>query len=300
VTSVTSASLLLFCNPAFITSVMTVARSHVGLLSLPVELRLQILEHVIDGAPNAGLKYPTVSTTVKPDSNRTFQGLILDIGYSASASISILLVCRQLRNELNKTAFQRTVFVIRDPYQVGAKYFQNLQRTQLESLRRVILVFQASRFGQLTSWRRPFNLEGLHLDNLTIALQSGTQHTMGGGLSDAYISNTTRDVVGLLRRLEHVNSFKIVQNAALTTQLFQAWYSQIIGLVLKEDHYQRYDAPNAPQIETTWWDWHFDAAEKSFEFIARTPKPVIPEPDYMEMVAPLVARLMSAMEAGST
>jgi hypothetical protein len=272
----------------------------VGLLSLPVELRLQILEHVIDGAPNAGLKYPTVSATIKPDSNRTFQGLILDIGYSASTNLNVLLVCRQLRYESSKMAFQRTVFVIRDPYQVGAKYFQSLQRTQLESLRRVMLVFQAYRFSQLTSWRRPFDLEGLHLDNLTIALQSGTQHTMGGVLSDDYISNSTRDVVGLLRRLEHVNSFKIVQNAAFTTQRFEAWYSQIIGLVLKEDHYQRYDAPDAPQVETTWWDWHFNAAEKSFEFIARPSKPVVPEPDYMEMVAPLIASLMSAMEAGSS
>ena len=163
-----------------------------------------------------------------------------------------------------------------------------------------MLVFQAYRLSQLTSWKRPFNLEGLHLDNLTIALQSSTQHTAGGVLSEDYLANSTRDVVGLLRRLEHVNSFKIVQNAAFTTQRFQAWWYQIIGLILKEDHYHRYDAPDAPQVEAAWWDWHFDSAEKSFEFIARPSKPVVPEPDYMEMVAPLVARLMGAMEAGSS
>ncbi|KAF2448112.1 hypothetical protein P171DRAFT_481205 [Karstenula rhodostoma CBS 690.94] len=279
---------------------MTIARPNAFLLSLPVELRLQILEYVIDGAANAGLKYPTVPATVRPESNRTFQGLILDLGYYASANLNVLLVCRQLRNELTKAAFQRTVFVIRDPYYVNAKYFRNLQRIQLDSLRRVMLVFQAYRLSQLTSWRWPFNLEGLHLDSLTIALQSATQHTVGGVLSEDYLANSTRDVVGLLRRLEHVNRFKIVQNAAFTTQRFQSWYNQVIGLVLKEDHYQRYDAPDAPQIEATWWDWHFDAAEKSFEFIARPAKPVVPEPDYIEMVAPLVARLMSAMEAGSS
>ncbi|KAK7181614.1 hypothetical protein DPSP01_011383 [Paraphaeosphaeria sporulosa] len=279
---------------------MTIARPHACLLSLPIELRLQILECVIDGSPNAGLKYPKVCATVRPESNRNFQGLILDLGYSAAATLNVLLVCRQLRNEFTKAAFQRTVFVIRDPYYVNAKYFRNLQRVQLDSLRRVMIVFQAYRLSQLSSWRRPFNLEGLHLDNLTIALQSATQHTVGGVLSEDYLANSTRDVVGLLRRLGHVNSFKIVQNAAFTTQRFQAWWYQIIGLILKEDHYQRYDAPDAPQIETTWWDWHFDSAEKSFEFIARPAKPVVPEPDYMEMVAPLVASLMSAMEAGSS
>lgn len=279
---------------------MNITRPHAGLLSLPLELRLQILEYVIDGEPNAGLRYPTVSATVKPESNRTFQGLILDLGYSAAAKLNVLLVCRQLRNDFTKAAFQRTVFVIRDPYYVNAKYFQNLQHIQLDSLRRVVLVFQANRLSQLASWRRPFNLEGLHLDNLTIALQSATQHTVGGVLSEDYLANSTRDVVGLLRRLEHVNSFKIVQNAAFTTQRFQAWWYQIIGLILKEDHYQRYDAPDAPQIEATWWDWHFDSAEKSFAFIARPAKPVVPEPDYMEVVAPLVAKLMSAMEAGSS
>ncbi|KAF9737656.1 hypothetical protein PMIN06_010339 [Paraphaeosphaeria minitans] len=279
---------------------MTIVRPHTGLLSLPVELRLHILEYVIDGAPNAALKYPTVSATVTPESNRTFQGLILDLGYSAAANLNILLVCRQLRNEFTRAAFQRTVFVIRDPYYVNARYFQNLQRIQLGSLRRVMLVFQAYRLSQLTTWRRPFNLEGLHLDNLTIALQSATQHTVGGVLSEDYLANSTRDVVGLLRRLEHVNSFKIVQNAAFTTQRFQAWWYQIVGRILKEDHYQRYDAPDAPHIEATWWDWHFDHAEKSFEFTARPAKPVVAEPDYVEMVAPLVAKLMNAIEAGSS
>lgn len=119
-------------------------------------------------------------------------------------------------------------------------------------------------------------------------------------MSDDYIKQSTRDVVGLLRRLEHVKSLKFVQNAAFTKRRFQAWYNQIIGLVLKEDHFQRYDAPEAPHIEATWWEWRFDSAEKSFEFTACPAKPVMLESDYMEMVAPLVARLMSEMEAGSS
>ncbi|KAJ4355663.1 uncharacterized protein N0V89_003683 [Didymosphaeria variabile] len=277
---------------------MTNTRPHVGFLALPIELRLQILENVIDDRPNAGLVYPTVSATAKSDFNRTSQGLILDLGHSSAANLKILCVCRQLRDEFTQAAFRRTVFIIRDPYHVNAKILQPLQHVHLENLRRVMLVFQAYRLSQLTSWRRPFNREDLHLDNLTIALQSTTQHTVGPMMSDDYIKQSTRDVVGLLRRLEHVKSLKFVQNAAFTRRRFQAWYNQIVGLVLKEDHYQRYDAPEAPHIEATWWDWHFDSAEKSFEFIARPAKPVVPEPDYMEMVAPLVAKLMSEMEDG--
>jgi len=277
---------------------MTTVETHAGFLALPVELRLQILEDVIEEAPNAGLVYPPVSGTAKLDSNRTSQGLILDLGYSSASNLNILRVCRQLRDELTRAAFRRIVFVIRDPRHVSAQILQPLQHVHLESLRRVMLVFQAYRLSQMMSWRWPFNLEDLHLDNLTIALQSTTQHRVGPMMSEDYIKQSTRDVVGLLRRLEHVKSLRFVQNAAFTRRRFQAWYHQIIGLVLKEDHFQRYDAPEAPHIEATWWDWRFDAVERSFEFIARPAKPVIPEPDYMGMVAPLVARLMNEMEAG--
>jgi hypothetical protein len=66
--------------------------------------------------------------------------------------------------------------------------------------------------------------------------------------------------------------------------------------MLKEDHYQRYDVPGAPNVEKTWWVWGYDYVDNTFELVAQPPKPVLPEAEYIEFVAPMVRRLMSDME----
>lgn len=269
-----------------------------GLLSLPPELLLQILEYVVDNGPHAGLTSSVVPVSGHGGTSQTLTNSVLDPTYSSAACLQTLLVCRRLQEIFTKVAFQRTVFVVSGGYCTSLTTFQPLQHHQLESLRSIILLFEPYRFGSMTSWKWPFNVEALHLDTLTIAFT----HTSPGDprASDQLTAQNTLELVRLLRKLEHVKRLRFMQNGTFANPSFRTWYSQLVGLVLKEDHYQRYDASGGPHIESTWWSWHFNAAEKSFEFVARPVKAVVPEPSYMEMVAPLVAQLMSEMELAST
>lgn len=269
-----------------------------GLLSLPPELLIQILEYVIDNGPHAGLTFTSQPPVGLPRTSQTSTRLVLDPTYSSAACLRILLVCRQLRQVLTKVAFQRTAFVVRAGYRATLSTLQPLQRYQIENLRNITLLFEPYRFGLMTSWRWPFNSEALHLDTLAIAFT----HTSPGdprALEDLTTQNII-ELVRLLRQLEHVKRLRFIQNGTFANPSFRMWCNQVVGRLLKEDHYQRYDAHGAPHIETTWWVWHFNDDEKSFEFVAQPAKAVVSEPSYMEAVAPLVARLMSEMEAVST
>jgi hypothetical protein len=134
----------------------------------------------------------------------------------------------------------------------------------------------------------PYNIENLQLESLTIALHmSNDWH---------YPSNYNTDMVGLLRRLQNVRTLKFVLNGANVEGFFGTWYNRLIGLILKEDHFQRYDAPGAPNLEDTWWIWSYDEEKRWFELVAQQPKEVTVESDYMEMVKPLVQRLFADME----
>ena len=265
---------------------MTSAPPCVGLLSLPTELLLQILGYVLDHGPDAGLTYSTPDA-VPQEGNQRFTGLILDPTYSASACLHILLVCRQLRVAFTKLAFQRTVFVVANGHRASLHTLQPLQRDQMNNLRNVMLLFEPYRIGLVTSWRWPFGAEALRLDTLTIAFT--TACPTDSRMTEPLPTQNTRELVGLLRRLEHVRRLRFVQNATVAIPDFRTWYSQVVGHLLKEDHYQRYDAAGAPRVENTWWDWRFDATEKA----------IVSEPDYMEMVAPLIAKLMDDLEAAS-
>ena len=134
----------------------------------------------------------------------------------------------------------------------------------------------------------PYNIENLQLESLTIALHMSNQWH--------YPSNYTTDMVGLLRRLQNVKTLKFVLNGANVKGFFKTWYNRLIGLILKEDHFQRYDAPGAPNLEDTWWIWSYDDEKRWFELVAQKPKEVMVESDYMEMVKPLVQRLVADME----
>ncbi|KAF1968479.1 hypothetical protein BU23DRAFT_480335 [Bimuria novae-zelandiae CBS 107.79] len=267
-----------------------------GFLSLPTELRLHILDYVYDQGPHAGFTLSVVPIKENRGSHRTFTGLILDCKYSPAAILNVRLACRCLRDESTRMAFQRTAFVVRGHYELSATRLRSLQHSQLLNLRNLILVLEPYRLGLITSWRYPFNTANLRLDALTITFTPTSSHDPS--TPDDFAVHNTVEIVGLLRRLENVKCLSFVQNATFPQKSFQTWYHKLVGLLLKEDHYQRYDAPGAPHIEATWWDWNYNSDEKLFEFVARPAKPIFPEPEYMEGVAaPLVGRLMSEMEA---
>jgi hypothetical protein len=253
------------------------------LLALPAELRLAILSHVLIQQPNVGFK-PCLPTN--PPGR---QGLMLDPNYSSSAHLRILLTCRQFRDDFTDLAFRRTTFHITDMHTPFATLIRPLSDHQIRNLRRLAVIADASHFRDMVHWQKwPYNMESLQLDSLTIVMHmSNHSH---------YPSEFTSDMVGLLRRLQNVKSLKFVLNGANVKGVFKTWYNRLIGLVLKEDHFQRYDAPGAPNLEDTWWTWSYDDEKKWFELVAQRPKEVMIEAEYMEMVKPLVQRLVTDME----
>jgi hypothetical protein len=253
------------------------------LLSLPAELRIQILSYVFVQQPDAGFIRSEKSSTLD------YHGLVIDNHYSPAFQLNILSTCRQFRRDFTTIAFRNTTFLVRDNCVSLHTLLRRLQSHQLASLRRVAFVTSPKRIRELVEWTRyPFDMENVHLEELTVVLYR-SEHWH-------YPSHYTRDLVALLRRLEHVKALKFVRNSAPVSGSFRTWYNRLIGLLLKEDHYQRYDAPDAPNVEATWWEWRYDYADNTFELIAQSPKPVLPEAEYIGYVAPLVRRLMSDME----
>lgn len=76
------------------------------------------------------------------------------------------------------------------------------------------------------------------------------------------------------------------------TGFFKTWFNRLVGLILKEDHHQRYDFPGAPHLPVNWWGWCFDEEEQSFELVATQPVGVMAEEEYLEMAKPYLDALM--------
>ncbi|KAF2864729.1 hypothetical protein BDV95DRAFT_600288 [Massariosphaeria phaeospora] len=251
-----------------------------SLLTLPAELRLQILSHVLQQPRNAGLLRTT--PTPKPS-------LLLDSSYTASRNLSLLLTCHQFQHDFTQLAFSHTTFVVTDMYSPLATLLRPLQLCQLSSLRRIAFVAGTRQFEEMVHWCRfPFNTEALRLEELSVVLHRSAYWI--------YLSDFTTEMVGLLRRLENVKVLRFIRNMAHVKGDFRTWYNRMIGLVLKEDHYQRYDALGAPNVESTWWEWSYVEEDVAFELVAQDAKPVIPEDQYMEFVKPKVERLVKDME----
>lgn len=248
-------------------------------LSLPTELRLQCLGYVFTQPPNAGFiqcEKPSVGS---------YHGLLLDSNYSASSQLNILLTCRQFRADFTCLAFSITTFIVKVTSTSLTAMLQPLQDHQLSNLRKVAIEVSPERMRELVSWESyPFDRGDVRLRELIIVLQrTGRWH---------YPAQYTRELVALTRRLRNVEVLRFVRNSAYVNGSFRPWYHRLVGLILKEDHYQRYDAPNAPLVEATWWVWSYDYFTNSFQLLAQPPKPVMPEPEYIEMVAPMVRGLM--------
>jgi hypothetical protein len=101
-------------------------------------------------------------------------------------------------------------------------------------------------------------------------------------------------LVGLLRRLRNVKQIKLLfpgQNLAREP----LEYIVFIGELLKEDHHQRYDASNAPNLESTWWNWSCRHDFGWAIFTAQEPKPIMAEEDYMLLMKPKVDYIVEYM-----
>ena len=75
----------------------------------------------------------------------------------------------------------------------------------------------------------------------------------------------------------------------------RTWYNRLIGLILKTDHYERYDRfPSNP--EKTWWTWKYDELAHTFTLDACEPKAFVGEESYMLQILPLMEELRENME----
>lgn len=249
--------------------------------SLPAELRLQIADYALEQLPNAGLIRKRVpSRGFSPDSRsrRAFWCLCIDPSYSAASNLSILLVCRQFRADFTRLAFERTTFsLLAHPVRVIAD--------QTGSLLRIVrkLVLQC-RWSYIAFWdTQPFNTEGIDLDELVVSVI--------GGFDALQLSR-------LLRRLRNIKVLKFIPDETTDWEI-SVEYNRLVGAILKEDHYRRYDAPKAPELESTWWEWNYNKEDNYFILKAQEPKPIMEEEAYMILMKPKVDEVMERMERES-
>ncbi|KAF1847285.1 uncharacterized protein K460DRAFT_363379 [Cucurbitaria berberidis CBS 394.84] len=241
--------------------------------SLPTELRLEIAAYALEQSPDTGLIGKTNQRV--PPRRPWIRGLCLCRNYKAAPNLTIRLVCRQFRDDFTSLAFQKTMFTLAlDPDEVIADQSDEL----LRNVRKLSIQCDCA---LITSWREfPFNRECMKLDELTIGMRDSPNGT---------------ELVTLLRRLKNVRVLRFILHRELTWMHLSA-YNSLFGAILKEDHYQRYDAPNAPNVEATWWQCTFNRRQKSFTLVAQTPKPVMNEGDYMLLMKPLVYQVMKNAE----
>ncbi|KAF1925688.1 uncharacterized protein M421DRAFT_7708 [Didymella exigua CBS 183.55] len=98
-----------------------------------------------------------------------------------------------------------------------------------------------------------------------------------------------------MRRLVHVKTVKFVLYG-VTEARNRSHYCKLIGAIMKEDHFQIYDALGAPNIEATWWGWHLSTQADMITFAAQNSRPVLPEEEYMLLMKPKVDAMMAEAE----
>ena len=249
-----------------------------SLLTLPSELRTFILEHVFDdNLSHKGLQKRT-----------GYSSITVNHTYSAAALLSPLLSCSQLYLDGNIPAFKRTNFLVTNLYIDIPERLSRLSSKQLNALRSIALVADSRHFRGMRAWGdHAFNNAALHLDSLTIVLHQTTHH---------YLFDFTADIAKLLRRLQGVKRIVFVRNQAYVKGAFKTWCNRLIGIVMKIDHYERYDA-QPPSLEKTWWVWKFDEEAETFCLDARPSKVMVDEESYMQQIKPLMEQLMISIES---
>lgn len=245
--------------------------------SLPVELRLQIAAYTFQEPTHfdraavdnrcSVLNWPW--NRIAWPWNYRIRG---ERSYLPTNLLAILLVCRQFRQDFTKLAFESTWFVLG---QATRATISRLPKEGLCSLRKVILV---RGWGDIVSWgQHPFDDGAIHLSELVV--------TINNELYD-------ERMVGLLRRLKNVKTLRCVYIPEHPGKNDQVIYWKLVGAILREDHHQRYDALNAPNVEATWWEWHLNT-DKTLTLEAQNPKPIMPEQDYMLLIKPKVDEMMA-------
>lgn len=250
------------------------------LLALPAEIRIAILEYVfadnllIDGFKNRD----------RPS------GIILDEDYGVDRSLQPLFTCRQMYEDGNLLALNRTSFVINSLFIANniPERLAILHPKQIQAIRSITFVADARHLRKLIDWgQHPFGMPSLSLDTLTVVLhRSSFLH---------YLFDFTNDIVRLLRSLSGVKRFVFVRNSALVKGSFKTWYNRLIGLVMKTDHQERYiKCPGSP--EKIWWKWSYDGMAQSFCLEALPAKAVMDEETYMLQMQPLIEELKVSVE----
>jgi hypothetical protein len=247
---------------------MSRATEKITFLSLPIELRLEIVAYALE-QPHAGL----IREHELHENPSFFE---LDKGYKHSANLAIRLVCRQFNAEFRRLAIQTTLFMLPN----GSACVADSQSDEL--LREVRKLRICCEYKDIADWRQyPLNKQCMHLDELDFVMPLHT------------FANRTA-LVGLLRRLRNVKQVKILfPGRYLAREPLE--YIVFIGELLKEDHHQRYDAPNAPNLESTWWDWSCRHDFGWAILAAQEPKPIMVEEDYMLLMKPKVDYIVEYM-----
>ena len=249
-----------------------------SLLTLPSEIRSCILEYVFDdNLSHTGLRNGIGNSSV-----------VINHLYSAPSLLAPLLACRQLYLDGHIPAFKRTHFLVTNLYIDIPERLARLSNKQLSALRSIALVADSRHFRGMRSWgSHAFNNADLHLDSLTIILHQTTHH---------YLFDFTADIAKLLRRLQGVRRITFVRNQAYVKGAFKTWCNRLIGIIMKIDHYERYDA-KPPNREQTWWAWKFNEEAETFCLDARPSKEMVDEETYMQQIKPLVDQLMTSIES---
>lgn len=248
----------------------------VDFFTLPTELRLQIAAHVVEQPSNAGLIYEgkeQVNETGIVDSltDRKIPGFHLDAHYSAASNWSLLRVCRQFWVDFSKLAYSQTRIVL-FPSQLHM-----LHSKPDDFVRNIRKLALSCDLLTLSSWEEYIlNEPRLQLEELCIAM-----------VDQVLPYDKYPLLVRLLRHLQNVKSIRFVLDPSGTVA-DQVNCDSLIGSILKEDHHERYDANNAPQLESTWWTWEHKDDQGSRLFTSQPPKPLMDEQAYLEIVRPLI------------
>lgn len=252
---------------------MTEPPTGLDFLSLPAELRLHIVAEALEQHPLSGLE-------MIPSSSGDGPRFTLDMAYRSSANLSIRLVCRQFNADFTRLAVQKTRFVL---HENAGSVISTQSEALLRDVKRLIV---HCGHDAITQWGEfPFNKECLRLDELDMVMP----------LAEAAECTA---LVGMFRRLRNVQKIGFLLDG--DAQLAKLRCYRLIGAMLKEDHYQRYDAPNAPSLESSWWSWSFNSNFSWAAFVAQEPKPVMAEEEYIILIKPKIDEIMEQTASALT
>lgn len=244
-----------------------------------LQIRIHILEYVFED---------TATENTVFNSRKVPGCIILNQDYSATSSLHALSTCRQLYIDGSLLALNRTSFLCTSLFCDIPARLSILHPKQIAAIRSIAFVADQRHFRKLLDWgQQPFGMAGLSLDTITIVLhRSSFWH---------YLFDFTADIVKLLRTLKRVRRLVFVRNAALVKGSFKTWYNRLIGLMMKTDHFQRYDVL-PPTPEEVWWTWSYEERTQSFTLEAQPARDMMDEETYMTRMLPLMEELRDSME----